>query len=72
MNIRFFKNSGHLEFSLKHAAILDLVCFCTFILKIIFLLHVHHCTVFITNSDASYSSEENIYIEHNLASLPII
>ena len=60
-HIQFFKNSGHLEFSRKHAAILDFVVFFYLFKTIIFLLHMHHCTVFATNSDASYSSEENMY-----------
>ena len=29
-------------------------------LKIIFLLRVYHCTIYVVNSDAAYSAEETI------------
>ena len=68
--IQFYKNSGHLEFPRKHAAILDFVCFWTFLKKNIFLLRVHHCTICVVNADTEYSAEETIN-KINLFSLPI-
>ena len=55
------KNSSHLEFPHKHAAILDFVCFWTFFNKIIFPLRVHHCTIYVIYYDAAYSAEETVY-----------
>ena len=57
----FYKNSGHLEFQRKPAAILDFVCFWTFINKIIFPLREHHCTIYVIYSDAAYSAEDTVY-----------
>ena len=37
----------------------------------IFLLRVHHCTIYFVNSDAAYSAEETIN-KIKLLSLPII
>ena len=61
------QKSGHLEFPRKHAVILDFVCFWTFLKKNIFLLRVHHCTIYVVNSDAAYSAEETINKIHLLS-----
>ena len=58
--IQFYKNIGHLEFSRKHAAILDFVCILDLFKIYIFLLRVYHCTIYFVNSDDAYSAEETI------------
>ena len=47
-----------------------ILCFWTFLKKNIFLLRVHHCTIYVVNSDAAYSAQETIN-KINLLSLPI-
>ena len=50
---------------------MDFVYFWTFLKNIyIFLLRVHHCTIYVVNYHAAYSAEETIN-EIKLLSLPI-
>ena len=65
------KNSGHLEFQRKHAAILDFVCFWTFFKKIFSsFVCITAQYNYVVNSDAAYSEEETIN-KIKLLSLPI-
>ncbi len=68
--IQFYKNSGHLEFPRKHAAILDFVCFCTFFKSKCSFFVCITAQYYLVNSDAAYSAEETIN-KIKLLSLPI-
>ena len=55
------QNSGHLEFQRKHAAILDFVCFWTFLRKYFPPSCVSlHNILYVVNYDATYSAEQTI------------
>ena len=71
-DIQFYKNSGHLEFQRKHAAILDFVCFWTFLNKYFppSCVSLHNIINYVVNSDAAYSAKETIN-KTKLLSLPI-
>ena len=70
--MQFYKNSGHLEFPRKHAAILDFVCFWTFFKKLFssFVYITAQYILLILVLHRAYSAEETIN-EIKLLSLSI-